>query len=69
MKKDKKFEPTELELEIATIKVMIYSLYNNQKDIIKAISPSTKMQGIKEWEKACEKTAKEWLKNKNKESE
>lgn len=50
-----------LELEIATIEVMIASLYNTSCDIIKAISPKTKIEEYEKWLYKCQGTASKLL--------
>jgi len=57
-----------LELELVTTKMMIYSLYENDKKILEAISPKTKMEDLEVWENECIKCAIDWI-NKTKESE
>lgn len=58
----------ELEKELATMKIMIYSLHNAVDEIVKSLSVNGK--GIEElgsWEKECEKCAKLMLKENNNE--
>ena len=50
-----------LELEIATIEVMIVSLYNTTCDIIKAISSKAKIDGYEKWLHDCQGTASKLL--------
>lgn len=46
--------------EIATLKVMVFSLFDAIQDTLRALGGTTMEK--KEWQKACEKTAKEILK-------
>ena len=48
----------DLQLELATMKVMLYSLHNAIEDIITSITTNGKISTIEEWNKECEETAK-----------
>ena len=57
-----------LELELATMKIMIYSLKDCCESIYKALDKKYKIVENDVWEKDCENVAKDYLK-KIKESE
>lgn len=54
-----------LEEELATMKIMIYSLHSSINDIVKAVS-GEEIVPIEEWEKECKKIAKMSLESQEK---
>lgn len=59
---------SKLELELATMKVMIYSLHNAINDICKSLT-NIEITELEEWENDSVETAKSMLKKEESESE
>lgn len=59
---------SKLELELATMKVMIYSLHNAINDLCKALT-NNEITELENWENDCVETAKSILKKEESESE
>jgi hypothetical protein len=52
----------DLQSELMTMKIMIFSLHKSIEDIIKAFDKSNSVTPIDEWEKECKKQAKKIIK-------
>lgn len=57
-----------LELELATIKVMLFSLHNAINDLCKLLTGEETTE-LEKWEKECEEIAQIYLKKEESESE
>ena len=59
---------SKLELELATMKVMIFSLHIAINDLSKSLT-GTEITELEKWEKECEEIAQTYLKKEESESE
>lgn len=57
-----------LQLEIATMKIMIFSLYNSINDLCKSLT-GKEITKLEKWAKECEEIAQIYLKKEESESE
>ena len=57
-----------LRLELATMKIMIFSLHGAINDLCKSLT-GKEITELEKWEKECEEMAQKYLKNKESESE
>lgn len=59
---------SKLELELATMKVMIFSLHDAINDLCKSLT-GKEITELEKWEKECEEIAQKYLKREESESE
>ena len=57
-----------LKLELATMKIMIFSLHNAINDLCKSLTGKEIIE-LEKWEKECEETVQNYLKKEESESE
>lgn len=57
-----------LELQLASMKVMIFSLHNAINDLCKSLT-GIEITELEKWEKECEEIAQKYLKKEESESE
>lgn len=63
MNNEEEIDILPIEIKIATIEVMLYSLRNSIEDICKALAPKSKITSYEKWLEECENSAKKILIN------